>query len=264
VVVDVAGEISLKVIAPVGPRGENGRTILNGTGPPQNSQGVDGDFYLNTASWLLHGPKANDAWPVGVSLTGSAGEDGTHGTNGLDGRTILNGAGAPEGNQGDDGDFYIDRSAMVIYGPKAGGFWPGGVSLVGPPGTNGIDGRTILNGAGAPSNATGSSNDFYLDRTTHVLYGPKMGGVWPSGVPLIGPPGEDGADGVDGQDGVDGVDGQDGGDGQDGAPGADGRTILSGSGARSGVGAAGDFYIDTVADAIYGPKSASTGWGSGR
>jgi hypothetical protein len=209
VVVDVAGEISLKVIAPVGPRGENGRTILNGTGPPQNSQGVDGDFYLNTASWLLHGPKANDAWPVGVSLIGAAGEDGTHGTNGL-------------------------------------------------------DGRTILNGAGAPSNATGSSNDFYLDRTTHVLYGPKMGGVWPSGVPLIGPPGEDGADGVDGQDGVDGVDGQDGGDGQDGAPGADGRTILSGSGARSGVGAAGDFYIDTVADAIYGPKSASTGWGSGR
>jgi hypothetical protein len=81
VVVDVAGEINLKVVAPVGPEGENGRTILNGTIPPQNSQGVDGDFYLNTTSWLLYGPKANDTWAAGVSLIGAAGEDGIDGIN---------------------------------------------------------------------------------------------------------------------------------------------------------------------------------------
>jgi len=46
-----------------------------------------------------------------------------------------------------------------------------------------------------------------------------------------------------------------------GGPGAV-NTILSGSGAPSGaVGADGDFYIDTTADAIYGPKTAGV-WGS--
>ncbi|MEA2368228.1 MAG: hypothetical protein QOH38_946 [Thermoleophilaceae bacterium] len=48
-----------------------------------------------------------------------------------------------------------------------------------------------------------------------------------------------------------------------GSPGADGRTILSGSGAPAGtLGADGDFYIDTSAHAIYGPKTSGV-WGSG-
>jgi hypothetical protein len=62
--------------------------------PAAEQSGSRRGLYLNTANWLLHGPKATGAWPVGVSLIGAAGEDGTHGTNGLDGRTILNGAGA--------------------------------------------------------------------------------------------------------------------------------------------------------------------------
>lgn len=42
----------------------------------------------------------------------------------------------------------------------------------------------------------------------------------------------------------------------------DGKTILNGSGVPSGgTGADGDFYIDTTADAIYGPKTAGA-WGS--
>lgn len=66
-----------------------------------------------------------------------------------------------------------------------------------------------------------------------------------------GPPGADGADGSDGMDGADGVDG------------VDGRTVLNGSGAPGGdTGVDGDFYIDTSAAAIYGPKTAGV-WGSG-
>jgi len=50
--------------------------------------------------------------------------------------------------------------------------------------------------------------------------------------------------------------------GATGAAGADGKTVLSGSGApSSGVGVTGDFYIDTAAKAIYGPRSGSS-WGS--
>lgn len=53
------------------------------------------------------------------------------------------------------------------------------------------------------------------------------------------------------------------GGGSSGADGADGNTVLNGSGAPSGgLGANGDFYIDTDVYDIYGPKTAGT-WGSG-
>jgi hypothetical protein len=47
-----------------------------------------------------------------------------------------------------------------------------------------------------------------------------------------------------------------------GAAGTDGKTVRSGSGAPSaGLGVDGDFYIDTAADTIYGPKDSGS-WGS--
>jgi len=50
--------------------------------------------------------------------------------------------------------------------------------------------------------------------------------------------------------------------GATGSPGTDGRTIWNGSGApSSGTGQIGDFYVDTTANTIYGPK-ATGGWGS--
>jgi hypothetical protein len=48
-----------------------------------------------------------------------------------------------------------------------------------------------------------------------------------------------------------------------GSAGADGNTILNGTIAPAGfIGVAGDFYIDTAANIIYGPK-VGTAWGSG-
>ena len=58
---------------------------------------------------------------------------------GADGTTLRYGSGAPGGGVGNDGDFYIDTVAYLIYGPKAGGVWPAGVSLVGPAGSGAGD-----------------------------------------------------------------------------------------------------------------------------
>ena len=55
-------------------------------------------------------------------------------------------------------------------------------------GTPGADGRTILNGTVNPTGSVGEDGDFYINKTTTTLFGPKSGGVWPSGVSLIGPP----------------------------------------------------------------------------
>jgi hypothetical protein len=51
-----------------GTNGANGKTILNGTTNPANSLGTDGDFYINTASYYLFGPKNAGVWGTGISL----------------------------------------------------------------------------------------------------------------------------------------------------------------------------------------------------
>ncbi len=137
---------------------------------------------------------------------------------------------------GAKGDIYIYLQAPdTLIGA-------GGTGSPGSPGTPGTDGLTILNGSGAPSSGLGVTGDFYIDTVATRLYGPKAGSVWGSGVSLIGPTGSTGAAG---------------------AAGTDGLSILNGSGAPSGgLGVNGDFYIDTVASSLYGPKTMGA-WGSG-
>lgn len=122
----------------------------------------------------------------------------SQGPAGVSGNTILNGSGGPsESTGGVNGDFYLDTTAKVLYGPKVNGAWPAtGTSLIGPqgeqgiqgaPGSQGAQGNTILNGSGAPSDTLGVDGDFYLDTGAHVLYGPKADGAWPAtGISVIG------------------------------------------------------------------------------
>ena len=46
--------------------------------------------------------------------------------------------------------------------------------IVSTPGPQGPRGKTILNGAVAPSNNLGLTGDFYYNTTTHQFYGPKL------------------------------------------------------------------------------------------
>lgn len=67
---------------------------------------------------------------------GLVGATGLQGTPGVDGKTILNGTSNPTSIIGNNGDFFINTSTNTLFGPKANGNWPVGVSLVGPAGTN--------------------------------------------------------------------------------------------------------------------------------
>jgi hypothetical protein len=51
-----------------GTDGSNGKTVLSGAGAPAGGTGVDGDFYIDTTTWAIHGPKASGAWPAAVVL----------------------------------------------------------------------------------------------------------------------------------------------------------------------------------------------------
>jgi len=148
---------------PQGIAGLNGKTILNGTLNPSNSIGTDGDFYINTSSNALFGPKSNGIWGNGLSLIGPQGLQGVPG---------IQGPAGPQGNQGAQGQ----TGAQGIQGTQ---------------GLAGIEGRTIISGTSNPTSSTGNNGDFYINTSTYYLFGPKTNGNWPSGISLVGPSGSD-------------------------------------------------------------------------
>ncbi|TMH32299.1 MAG: hypothetical protein E6H66_14320 [Betaproteobacteria bacterium] len=188
-----------------GAAGTNGNTVLNGTGAPNNANGADGDFYIDTAAEVVYGPKVAGAWPVsGTSLVGPAGATGATGAAGPMGDTGPAGAAGAAGATGPAGATGAAGAAGATgaTGPAgatgaagaAGATGPAGATgATGPAGATGptgAKGSTVLNGTGAPNNLNGADGDFYIDTTTEVIYGPKVGGVWPTpGTSLVGPSG---------------------------------------------------------------------------
>lgn len=77
-----------------GPAGTDGKTILNGTGAPAGGLGVDGDFYLDTATSGLYGPKTSGAWGSPTSLIGATGSTGLKGDTGDAGPGVPSGGAA--------------------------------------------------------------------------------------------------------------------------------------------------------------------------
>ena len=71
-----------------GATGAAGNTVLYGTVDP-TTEGVNGNFYINTTSNFLFGPKASGTWPSGTSLVGPTGATGAAGTVTLAGETYL-------------------------------------------------------------------------------------------------------------------------------------------------------------------------------
>jgi hypothetical protein len=119
---------------PQGVAGTNGTAVLNGNSNPLTTTGANGDFYINTATNTLFGPKASGAWPTGVSLVGPTGATGAQGPQGvqgiagpqgpigLTGATGVAGAQGPQGIQGPQG-----ASGLLTSGSVAGNtaYWNG-------------------------------------------------------------------------------------------------------------------------------------------
>jgi hypothetical protein len=127
-------------------------TILNGKGAPSNTLGINGDFYIDTRSLLISGPKANGKWPTGRSLQGANGVNGIDGKNGAAAKnvTTASNVAGPAGPQGERGDKGVDGSAGAN----------GSAGIDGLPGATGAQGPTGPAGSGAtgaqgPSGATG-------------------------------------------------------------------------------------------------------------
>lgn len=102
--------LSIGTVGPRGPRGstgpqgvegDDGKTILNGESDPASEIGVDGDFYLNTVTCDIFGPKSDGLWGDGVSIMGLKGDKGDKGDTGAQGERGFQGI---QGEQGPKGD----------------------------------------------------------------------------------------------------------------------------------------------------------------
>jgi hypothetical protein len=144
-------------------------TIRNGKGAPKSSLGIDGDFYIDTRSLVLYGPKKKGKWPPPRNLQGPTGPSGSDGKSGSDGRTIT--------------------SASTVSGPQGAPGPQGPQGISGAPGPQGVRGEVGEDGQPGPAGAPGSNG--------------SPGPVGPQGIP--GPQGPQGAQGAQGPQGIAGA-----------------------------------------------------------
>ena len=184
-------------------------TILNGKGAPANNVGINGDFYIDTRSLLLFGPKASGKWPLPQNLqgptgaagaSGSDGKNGNDGKNGSDGKTVTNastttGGAGPAGPQGEKG-------ATGAAGPA------GPAGPTGPAGATGPQGATGASGSGGgtqgPQGATGATGAAGATGATGATGAAGSAGATGATGPAgdAGPAGATGAAGATGPAGV--------------------------------------------------------------
>ena len=132
-------------------------TVLNGKGAPSNTLGINGDFYIDTRSLLISGPKKSGKWPTARSLQGSNGTNGTDGRNGTDAKNVstASSVAGPAGPQGERGEKGVDGVAGATGTAGAAGV-SGAAGATGPVGATGPAGSGST-GSQGPSGSNGSN-----------------------------------------------------------------------------------------------------------
>jgi len=191
-------------------------TYADETGSTTNANPVvldangEADVYLGTAQYkfILQNSLDVTQWTKD-NVNGNL----TTAIDGIDGKSLRSGTTAPGGGDGNDGDFYIRTTTNYLYGPKASGTWPAGVSIVGPTGDTGATGSTgdtgatgssgviWRSGSGVPADALGANGDFYLDTATSDVY-LKASGAYSLNTNIKGATGATGATGDAGTNGL--------------------------------------------------------------
>ena len=143
-------------------------TILNGKGVPATSLGINGDFYIDTRSLLIYGPKAKGKWPLPQNLqgpigaTGVTGVSGNDGKNGSDAKVGTNNANivgtvGPQGERGLTGASGPAGPAGAAGSSGSGGGTPGATGAAGATGATGASGSAGSIGPAGPTGSTGST-----------------------------------------------------------------------------------------------------------
>jgi len=132
-------------------------TILNGKGTPLASLGINGDFYIDTRSLLIYGPKAKGKWLVPQNLQGPIGATGVTGSDGKNGSDAKIGASNTSlvGSVGAQGERGLTGAAGPAGPAGATGATGSSGSGSGTPGATGAAGATGATGASGAAGSTG-------------------------------------------------------------------------------------------------------------
>lgn len=114
---------------------------LNGSGAPDDANGADGDFYLDTTNQDVY-KKVNGSWVFQFSFA-----------------AWLTGTGIPSGALGQIGDWYVSTDEFTFYKKTGASTWTEQFDLV-----------NTLNGSGAPGTGLGFEGDFYWDYTNYTFH----------------------------------------------------------------------------------------------
>ncbi|WP_276516739.1 hypothetical protein [Ornithobacterium rhinotracheale] len=136
-------------------KGEDGKSLLSGTTAPNTSTGKVGDFYINTTTNQIYGPKTSSSWGSPTSLVGPQGPVGARGPQGVAGPA------GPKGDKGEKGDAG-PRGLTGVQGPQG----PRGVA--GPVGAQGPKGDTGTKGDRGPAGPKGDTG--VVNATRGVTY----------------------------------------------------------------------------------------------
>ena len=102
---------------PQGVPGQDGTSMRTGIGAPTDALGQNGDSYIDLDTWNFY-VKDNGTWTLKGNIKGAAGSQGGQGEQGnpgQNGSSVLTGAGAPEADNGEVGDSYIDTLTWDFY-----------------------------------------------------------------------------------------------------------------------------------------------------
>ena len=139
-------------------------TILNGKGAPLNSVGINGDFYIDTRSLLIYGPKSKSKWLAPQNLQGPIGAAGVAGASGSDGKNGADGkvsnasiSAGPAGPQGTPGAAGPAGPAGPAGAPGATGSAGSGTGTPGATGATGATGASGAAGSVGPTGPAGST-----------------------------------------------------------------------------------------------------------
>jgi hypothetical protein len=132
-------------------------TILNGKGAPLASLGINGDFYIDTRSLLIYGPKAKGKWLVPKNLQGPIGATGVTGSDGKNGSDAKIGTSNSSlvGSVGAQGERGLTGAAGPAGPAGATGAAGSSGSGSGTPGATGAAGATGATGASGAAGSTG-------------------------------------------------------------------------------------------------------------
>ncbi|MGQ3585748.1 hypothetical protein [Ornithobacterium rhinotracheale] len=147
-------------------KGEDGKSLLSGTTAPNTSTGKVGDFYINTTTNQIYGPKTSSSWGSPTSLVGPQGPVGARGPQGVAGPA------GPKGDKGEKGDAG-PRGLTGVQGPQGPRGVAGPAGAQGPKGDKGEKGDTGARGPEGPSGIVNATRGITYDAGSKTVSLPE-------------------------------------------------------------------------------------------